>query len=330
MKTYLIMTSLAGSVILAGCYTELGTMRERSRDDDSYSNRQQTYEESEEDTTSSDSYSQSQRYDDYSYDRYDGYPRYRGSFSYYYPSSYWPSVGFTLAYNDPWYGWGVGYSCYDPWWCGTSYVMYPWPSYYYPPYYTYYPYYRYRYASGETVPRTNRDFGSTRGGSIRTGGRDRGDDRGSYVAPSTGSYTPGTGAARRGDTPTTTRPEARRGRRGEVGVSRTPSRDSQGSGTREGDRSGSRERSGQRSSGERRFEFVPRDAVPTPPARVDRPSEPQREQPRQSGSRRESEPQQHSPAPPTYSPPPPPQQNSGGSSGGRNSSEGGGRRGGRP
>jgi hypothetical protein len=79
----------------------------------------------------------------------------------YYPSAYWPSVGFSLAYNDPWYGW------YDPWYSygygygggygygyGYGYPYYP----YYDPWYGY-PAYGYPV---EPVPWQNREFGSTR------------------------------------------------------------------------------------------------------------------------------------------------------------------------
>jgi len=156
---------------LVGCYTELGTVREpREQQTDEYTY-QDNSQESEygEDTVSSRYYEDRTYYDDYYYDRW--YPRYRFYFRYYYPAYYWPSFGFSYVCYDPWYYYGW---YYDPWFCGTPLVIYP--IYYYPYWYSYYPYYypyyRYRhyYGYGGSIVRTNRDFGSTRGASIRTGG----------------------------------------------------------------------------------------------------------------------------------------------------------------
>ena len=97
----------------------------------------------------------------------------RMGFDYYYPSTYWPSIGFSFAYNDPWYGWGYPWYSY-----GYPYYGYPAPYYGYGygygygyPYYPYDPWYGYPgYGYPVTpVPWQNREFGST-----RTSGNSRG------------------------------------------------------------------------------------------------------------------------------------------------------------
>ncbi len=155
MKTKIIFFSTLITVILilSGCYTQLGTVRETKSDyqEKNYSYNDQDYES------------------DTLYDRegntvinnyyFDGYwyPRYRWMFSYYYPSYYWPSYSFYIAYRDPWfYDW---YWYYNPlYWCYTPMVTYP---IYYPPYYWSYPWY---YVSRDgNVISTRRDFGNQRG-----------------------------------------------------------------------------------------------------------------------------------------------------------------------
>lgn len=150
--------------IFSGCYTQLGmTKNEQTVRNDEYTN----------DTLSNDSnyygeneynHRYSEPYNDY---YYGGYPNNHMGFSYYYPSTFWPSYAFNVAYSDPWmYG---SYSYYDPWWCGTPYVNYP--SYGYYPSNGYYPYGYYGHGYGYTVVparHVRRTFGSTRGGRAST------------------------------------------------------------------------------------------------------------------------------------------------------------------
>ena len=181
MKSRLILSTMVGIMglflmMFSGCYTQLGTTRDEqiSQGDDN-STAQSEQNRSTYSRESSPYGSQQSNYvDDDNY--YDSYPRYHVGFSYYYPSSYWPSYAFTVAYNNPWrYD---SYSSYDPWLCGTPYVTYPWygnspysyyssgySGYYSTPLYAYY-HYGYSYVA-VPVRRTSRNFGTTRDGSIR-------------------------------------------------------------------------------------------------------------------------------------------------------------------
>src|ERR1041385_277777 len=190
-----IIFGIMGLFVLAfsGCYTQLGSTKdEQINGREEYGSSNST--ENAEDTSYVNQ--QSDYYDNYN--TYGSNPRYRVGFSYYYPSSYWPSYAFSAAYADPWFY--DNYWAYDPWWCGTPYVTYPMNGY--SPYgYGYYgsnyylPSAYYHYGSGYAVvpvKRATRDIGSTRG----SGGRgattntdiaNPGGDRGSSYLPTGGS-----------------------------------------------------------------------------------------------------------------------------------------------
>lgn len=200
MKTKLTIVAALGLLILvaSGCYTQLGSTREDDRGSGAYT-------ASQDDNDSG--YAENSDYDrgQSGYYNDDGWNSHaRLGFSYYYPSSYWPSYAFTAAYADPWcYD---RYYAYDPWWCGTPIVGYGYGYYpshfYYAPYYYYYPpayYYGHTYAS-VPVKRGTRDFGDTRGaGGTRGVGETRYDapatDRGGYNLPSGARYDGSRGGA---------------------------------------------------------------------------------------------------------------------------------------
>ncbi len=320
------------AVLLAGCYTQLGTVKDESKEDESYSTRRDEYSENEgQDTTApapgySDRY---RRYDDDSYyDDNSWHPGYRGYFSFYYPAYYWPSFAFGVAYYNSWcFG---SYWYYDPWICGTPYLYYPWPGFYYPPIYVYhYPYYRFRnlYAvgGGSGPVRRNRDFGSTRGGSGRVFGSGRGVNRGGYNPPSGASVDRGRGTNRRGDGATRS-VDAGRGRGGSriVREFRSAREDRSGNRGQEGRERGAREeRSGERKDQEVRSTY-PRWEVSPPERRGRESGGSDVRGGRSIGSQRGSDgPRQ---APPSFTPPP---SHGGGQGGGSNSGGGGGRSGGR-
>lgn len=168
MKTYLttLLALVSGLILLVGaggCYTQLGTTRdEEPRDYDSgnYADENEPAEE---------------YIEDGGYSGYDaGYgedwhSNVRVGFNYYYPYTYWPSIGFAAAYSDPWYHWyaydpwygyATPYNYYNPYWGYYSYGYgYPYHGGYHPYYGGYYPWYQ----TGVIAPRTNRTFGSTRG-----------------------------------------------------------------------------------------------------------------------------------------------------------------------
>lgn len=147
---YLIITFLF-ALLISGCYTQLGTVKqERENYDEEYTYEYQNFNT---DTI----YERDGRtiINNYYFDGY-WYPRYRWMFSYYPSWYYWPSSFFSVTFYDPWY-WDR-YWYYDPYpWC-----YYPWVSYpiYYPPYYWYRPIYVVT-RDGE-VTRTRRDFGNQR------------------------------------------------------------------------------------------------------------------------------------------------------------------------
>jgi hypothetical protein len=172
MTKNLILLGMAAVVVaaLSGCYTQVGVVR--NDQDDS----QQQY------TSDQPADTQAEPGDDYSangnYTNNDDwcYNHPRVGFSYYYPSSYWPSTAFSIAYNDPWfydsYAWG-----YSPYSYGYGFGY---PVYGYSPY-GYYPGYAYGYGYGNGyyhggdhgyAHRNPRTFGSTRGGdaSVNPGG----------------------------------------------------------------------------------------------------------------------------------------------------------------
>ena len=190
MKLRLLQLSFAGFIailvmLLSGCYTQLSTVKGDRDDDERY-----TSSGSRDDS----SYTQNEdgeyrERSDYDNDDYYGYNHPHVGFSYYYPT-YWPSYAFSVAYANPWcYD---NYWAYDPWYCGTSYVRYPfygyYPTYYYPAYYYHYSYYHSGYASRYgSVRRGTRDFGSTRGNAsgrgATTGYESPNTERGNFNLP---------------------------------------------------------------------------------------------------------------------------------------------------
>ena len=161
--------------VLSGCYTQVATVREeqpQARQDydtlqdhpEGYAAEGDTnYEENENPPVVNNYYG-------------NGWHPWAG-FNYYYPSYYWPSYAFGVAYNDPWFY--DSYWAYDPWWCGTPYIGYPYYGSYYsrPAFYgygIYSPYYHHYYANGGTFHGT-RIFGSARG-SVRRGAAAGGTD----------------------------------------------------------------------------------------------------------------------------------------------------------
>jgi hypothetical protein len=180
MTTRLRFYVLAGVVgvalvLLSGCYTQLGTVKEDRWSDDqyTYSNQQPQADTSYQGEEQNEEYQNgSECYDDWYYQ----HPRV--GFSYYYPSAFWPSAAFSLAYADPWfydYNWA-----YDPWYY-SPYYAYPYYSYYRPYYYDN-PWWSYYSSNGATVHRGSRDFGNTR----TTGGRVPTDVRNGAVLPAVG------------------------------------------------------------------------------------------------------------------------------------------------
>lgn len=159
MKTKIILFSTIISIvlILSGCYTQLGTVRDTKSD---YQEEEYSYNNQDYDSDTLYDREGNTIINNYYFDGY-WYPRYRWMFSYYYPSYYWPSYSFYIAYRDPWlYDWYWDrYWYYDPlYWCYTPMVSYP---IYYPPYYWNYPWY---YVSRDgDVKSTRRDFGNQRG-----------------------------------------------------------------------------------------------------------------------------------------------------------------------
>lgn len=168
-------------VVFSGCYTQFATNRgENGPADEEYTQDDNTEQkEYSDDRTSEDEGSYYTNEDDWQYRR----PHV--GFSYYYPSYYWPSTAFVVAYSDPWF-----YDCYwgyDPYWSPprTFYPGYYYSHYYYNPYYSYYPYYPYYYGGGYSyyspAYRNVRNSGSVRaGGGDRTGTRDGGIDRSGF------------------------------------------------------------------------------------------------------------------------------------------------------
>ncbi len=171
-STTTLIAFFAAFVLLIGtqgCYTQVGTTRDEpvyDNDDEAVAGNEENGEEVE-----------GQADEDAAQYGQDWDANTRVGFDYYYPYTYWPSISFSMAYSDPWYGW------YDP------YYSYGYPYYGYGyPYYGYgYPYYGYGYGCyyppgyyyAAPVPITNRTFGSTRG----TGGS--GTPRGGNVSTGT-------------------------------------------------------------------------------------------------------------------------------------------------
>src|SRR4051812_28112290 len=91
------------ALVFSGCYTQFNSTREE--EGEGYTSQPENSDSSYvEDHDRNDSgYRNYSDYDNYGYGG--GYSHSHVGFSYYYPSSYWPSYAFTAAYNDPW--------CYD-------------------------------------------------------------------------------------------------------------------------------------------------------------------------------------------------------------------------
>jgi hypothetical protein len=173
MKTNLKIGLLLGIIsllflVLPGCYTQLQSTRDRDYTDDEGYNSNENSQYYATDTTQVDSgayYEQQEPAVINNYYGDDGYnPRYRYGFSYYYPSTIWPSAYFGVAYNDPYF--------YDYYYPSPAIYCGPFYHHYYNPYYSYYPYYdnwyggSYSYSSGYyngPVRRPVRNFGASRG-----------------------------------------------------------------------------------------------------------------------------------------------------------------------
>ena len=208
MKTTYTILLTTGVVILLlallpGCYTQLATIQDEEQTGYAVQAPDTTYAQA----GAAEQYPEAGEtiINNYYYD--DWHPFHFG-YNYYYPSYYWPSYAFSVAYADPWaYD---SYWAYDPWWCGTPYLGYGWGQY--PGMYYYPPYAAYPAGPGNTYAAANnrtRTFGVTRGGgsrgtvagSARTGNgysptTTAGSDRGGYVPAGRtldpGSVRPGT------------------------------------------------------------------------------------------------------------------------------------------
>jgi len=162
MKSRIILLALSSIVsillvLFSGCYTQLGSLRNEKEGDEEYTTTEQQGDSS---------YTNENESEDYTYNSgsYDDYYRPHVGFSYYYPSSYWPSVAFGMAYADPWfydYAWGYNSwnNYYSPVW-NPYYGYYPY-SYYSPYYPSYYNGYYYGYP-GSSVLNGRRDVGEVR------------------------------------------------------------------------------------------------------------------------------------------------------------------------
>ncbi|MGD0338712.1 MAG: hypothetical protein ABSB78_07960 [Bacteroidota bacterium] len=123
-KLGLTIVVMAVGLLMAGCYTQVGSVR------DEYS----PYNENvSDDTTGTPTYSHDRYggYDDNFYG-YDSFSRYR-FFSFYYPTYYWNwsyDPWYDYGWYDPWYspyygGWGGYYSYYhNPWYWGGNSIGY--------------------------------------------------------------------------------------------------------------------------------------------------------------------------------------------------------------
>jgi hypothetical protein len=310
---------------IAGCYTQLGSVRGEGEETEGYQQPpEQGYYETPADSNMG-------IINNYYFGGYLPSPYYRFSFSYYYPSYYWG------WYNDPFFS-----DCYDPffynpWICGTPFVTYGYPGWYYHNYGFGYPYYgagfyyypRGHYGAGEAFGGT-RNFGSTRGST--RGLRETGPTREiGYVPPPAipvslvGTSTITSPAGSRSRTPAAVVPSAGSGRtnRGErtgATVGRAGSA-GQSQGQSGGRNTGSTR--GTARPGRRQSIFPPQYI---PPANVSPPSGTGNQGRTGSGGRGSSAPRAPQSAP-SYSPPSSGGSHGGGSRGG-SSGGGGGSRGG--
>ena len=88
-------------LLFSGCYTRLATVEDRRSEPEQYGSRDQGNDSGYYAGNDSGNYydeNSSSYYDD----SYGAYPHNRVGFSYYYPSTYWPSYAFSVAYSNPW------------------------------------------------------------------------------------------------------------------------------------------------------------------------------------------------------------------------------------
>ncbi len=150
-----VIVAIAASLLVAGCYTQPGTVREEGESPTAADNPTQY------DTSAADS----SAYSDESYD---------GARRHFYYDYYYPPVSVGVGFYDAWW-----YGYYSPWSVGVYWGWPYWGGYYggyypYSPYYPYYPYYGYGYYGGYYPyyggSYAVRTFGSTRGGGTTRGG----------------------------------------------------------------------------------------------------------------------------------------------------------------
>jgi len=171
MKSKLTLPLMIGISILSfsllpGCYTQLAVTREEQNEGQpEYTAQNQVASDQYIDSTQVEEYSEGGQTVINNYYP-DSYPH-RIGFGYYYPSYYWPSYAFSVAYNDPWFY--DSYWAYDPWWCGSPYISYGGWGYsgwdYYPGYY--YPHNGYWDDHNYATTYKPRTSGVTRGGGTR-------------------------------------------------------------------------------------------------------------------------------------------------------------------
>jgi hypothetical protein len=227
MWIFFALVSVA-ALAFSGCYTQVGVTREDGRDeeyaaDDNAGGGDQDAVENDD--------------NGYTYNDDDAWAyRPRLGFSYYYPSTLWPSTAFSMSYGNPWspynfYGSNYNYSN-DPWCWNAGYGGYGYGGYSgygygyggygyggygyawgYNPYYSYYgyPYYGYTY-NGKPVQHGGRNVGNTRGAddgsTVNTGTRIPPTDRtgGFDGTMSTGMRSASGGSSTRGTTGNTGAP----------------------------------------------------------------------------------------------------------------------------
>ena len=157
MKSKLLLSAIFSLIGLflftfSGCYTQLSTLRDEKEGDEEYT----TTEQQNDNEYTNENYGE--EYRDRSVCCDDSY-RPQVGFSYYYPSTYWPSMAFAAAYANPWsydYYWA-----YDPW--NYYYSPYTWNSWYSPYYYYPQSYYGYQYGYSGAIVNGRRDIGEMRG-----------------------------------------------------------------------------------------------------------------------------------------------------------------------
>jgi len=175
MKTKISLIILVGilgvfALLASGCYTQLQAVRSAGEGEEGYASAQQVQDSS---------------YDaesEQGYTEHDGCcddnSRPRVGFDYYYPSSFWPSSAFGIAYSNPW--------SYDYYWTYNPFNYYSVPyygysSYWYAPYYSSPYYYGYYYSNGGS----NLNHGRRYDGSVRGNDRSTSTSGTGYNPPTT-------------------------------------------------------------------------------------------------------------------------------------------------